>query len=189
MLTAAWKDASVKPAPRATDAEFLRRAYLDLTGQIPRVSEARSFLDDPPPTKGARLIDALLASPGYPSHLADVWRQILLTDTPAADDAGASDGFETWLRNAFAENRSYAELARELILATGQATDSGPALFYTALEFKPEKLAASTSRAFLGIQIQCAECHNHPFDKWTKRDFWGYAAFFARVSQRQAAGR
>jgi len=183
LLAAAWKDASVKPAPRASDAEFLRRAYLDLTGQIPRVSEARAFLDDSLPDKRARLIDALLASPGYSSHLADVWRQILLTDTPAADDAGASDGFETWLRNAFAENRSYVELARELILATGQSSDSGPALFYTALELKPEKLAASTSRAFLGIQIQCAECHNHPFDKWTKRDFWGYAAFFARVSQ------
>jgi hypothetical protein len=188
LLAAAWKDAGVKPAPRASDAEFLRRAYLDLTGQIPRVSEARTFLDDPGPDKRVRLIDALLASPGYSSHMADVWRQILLTDTPAADDAGASDGFETWLRNAFAENRSYVELARELILATGQASDSGPALFYTALELKPEKLAASTSRAFLGIQIQCAECHNHPFDKWTKRDFWGYAAFFARVSQ-QAGGR
>jgi Protein of unknown function (DUF1549)/Protein of unknown function (DUF1553) len=185
LLKAAWKDASVKPAPRATDAEFLRRAYLDLTGRIPRVSEARSFLDDPASDKRTRLIDTLLASPGYPSHLADVWRQILLTDTAAVDDAGTSDGFENWLRNAFAENRSYAEIARELILATGQPTDSGPALFYTALELKPEKLAASTSRAFLGIQIQCAECHNHPFDKWTKRDFWGYAAFFARVSQQQ----
>jgi hypothetical protein len=183
LLTTAWKDASIKPAPRATDAEFLRRAYLDLTGRIPRVSEARSFLDDRTPDKRARLIDALLASPGYPTHLADVWRQILLTDTPAADDAGASDGFENWLRNGFAENRSYAEMARELLLATGQASESGPALFYTALELKPEKIAASTSRAFLGIQIQCAECHNHPFDKWTKRDFWGYAAFFARVSQ------
>jgi hypothetical protein len=183
LLTEAWKDAGVKPAPRASDAEFLRRAYLDLTGQIPRVSEARDFLDDRLSDKRVRLIDALLASPGYSSHLADVWRQILLTDTPAAEDAGASEGFENWLRNAFAENRSYVELARELILATGQASDSGPALFYTALELKPERLAASTSRAFLGIQIQCAECHNHPFDKWTKRDFWGYAAFFARVSQ------
>jgi hypothetical protein len=188
LVAAAWKDASIRPARRATDAEFLRRAYLDLTGQIPRVSEARTFLDDPLPDKRVRLIDALLASPGYPSHLADVWRQILLTDTPAADDAGISDGFENWLRGAFAENRSYVQIARELILATGQASDSGPALFYTALELKPEKLAASTSRAFLGIQIQCAECHNHPFDKWTKRDFWGYAAFFARVSPESGRG-
>ena len=91
-----------------------------------------SFLDDRAPDKRLRLVDALLASPGYPTHLADVWRQILLTDTPAADDAGASDGFENWLRNGFAENRSYAEMARELLLATGQASESGPALFYTA---------------------------------------------------------
>ena len=148
MLTAAWKDASIKPAPRATDAEFLRRAYLDLTGRIPRVSEVRSFLDDAAPDKRERLIDALLASPGYPTHMADVWRQILLTDTPAADDAGASDGFESWLRSAFAENRPYADVARELLLATGEANQTGPALFYTALELKPEKLAASTSRGF-----------------------------------------
>src|SRR5262249_22483040 len=153
-------------------------AHLDLTGRIPRVSEVRSFLDDSAPDKRVRLIDSLLMSPAYPSHLADVWRQILLTDTPAADDAAASEGFEDWLRTAFAENRSYADIARELVLATGSPGESGPVLFYTALELKPEKLAASTSRAFLGIQIQCAECHNHPFDKWTKQDFWGYAAFF-----------
>ena len=161
---------SSRPRARPT-RNSCARAYLDLTGRIPRVSEARSFLDDPASDKRTRLIDTLLASPGYPTHLADVWRQILLTDTAAVDDAGTSDGFENWLRNAFAENRSYAEMARELILATGQPTDSGPALFYTALELKPEKLAASTSRAFLGIRIQCAECHNHPFDKWTKHDF------------------
>jgi hypothetical protein len=183
LLAAAWKEASIKPAPRATDAEFLRRAYLDLTGRIPRVSEARSFLDDRSADKRERLIATLLASPGHASHLADVWRQIFLAETAAADDAGSSDGFESWLRNSFAENRSYAEMARELLVATGLPTEPGPALFYTALELKPEKIAASTSRAFLGIQIQCAECHNHPFDKWTKRDFWGYAAFFARVSQ------
>jgi len=94
LLAAAWKDAAVKPAPRASDAEFLRRAYLDLTGQIPRVSEARDFLDDPRPDKRVRLIESLLASPGYSSHLADVWRQILLTDTPAPA-MGSRPGFAT----------------------------------------------------------------------------------------------
>ena len=101
-------------------------------------------------------------APAIPTHMADVWRQILLTDTPAADDAGTSDGFESWLRSAFAENRPYADMARELLLATGEANQTGPALFYTALELKPEKLAASTSRALLGIQIQCANVTTIP---------------------------
>jgi Protein of unknown function (DUF1549)/Protein of unknown function (DUF1553) len=182
LLRAAWKDASVKPAPPATDAEFLRRASLDLTGRIPTVSEVRAFLDEQSPDKRERLIETLLDSPAHSSHLADVWRQILLPDMAEATELGTSDSLEKSLRSAFAENRPYAEIVRELLLATGKPNDSGGALFYTALELKPEKIAASTSRAFLGIQLQCAECHNHPFDKWTQRDFWGYAAFFARLS-------
>jgi hypothetical protein len=183
LLRAAWKDAAIEPAPRASDAEFLRRAYLDLTGRIPTASEARTFLANSNADKRAALVDLLLLSPAHPSHLADVWRQFLLPDASMINDAGGTDAFEAWLRNAFAENRSYAEMVRELIVATGRPTEVGPALYYTSLELKPEKIAASTSRAFLGIQIQCAECHNHPFDKWAKRDFWGYAAFFARVAQ------
>jgi hypothetical protein len=183
LLSAAWKEASLHPAPRASDAEFLRRASLDLTGRIPTVSEVRSFLNNHAPDKCERVIETLLDSPAHPSHLADVWRQILLPDMAEATELGASDALEMWLRGAFAENRSYAEIVRELLLATGRPNESGGALFYTALELKPEKIAASTSRAFLGIQLQCAECHNHPFDKWTQRDFWGYAAFFARLSR------
>lgn len=189
LLSAAWKEASVIPASPASDAELVRRAYLDLTGRIPRVSEARTFLEDQSADKRSRLVEQLLQSSSYPSHLADVWKQFLLPDMAEAAALRGSDAFENWLRNNFAENRSYAEMVRELLLATGNPSDSGPALFYTALELKPEKIAASTSRAFLGIQIQCAECHNHPFDKWTKRDFWGYAAFFARLAPSPERGR
>jgi len=184
LMSTAWKSAGVEPAPPASDAEFLRRVYLDLTGRIPRVSEARQFLEDSSADKRSRLIEELLLHPSHASHLADVWFQFLLPDTAnVSAAAGASDAFEGWLRNRFAQNQSYAETVRELLLATGRPDDSGPALYYTALELKPEKVAASTSRAFLGVQIQCAECHNHPFEKWTQRDFWGYAAFFARVAQ------
>ncbi|MEX2287078.1 MAG: DUF1549 and DUF1553 domain-containing protein [Planctomycetaceae bacterium] len=183
LLAETWKSLSVKPAERATDEEFLRRAYLDLTGRIPRVSETRAFFEDSAADKRQRLIDDLLLRPSHPSHLADEWCRFLLPDTAAVNQVGGSDAFETWLRNRFAENRSYGDIVRELLLATGQPNESGPVLFYTSLELKPEKVAASTSRAFLGIQIQCAECHNHPFDKWTQKDFWGYAAFFARISQ------
>lgn len=184
VLQSAWKEASVKPADPATDAEFLRRVNLDLIGCIPTVSEVRTYLDETSPDKRAKLVDSLLDEPAHATHLADVWCRFLLPDDAMVNQMGGTTRFESWLRNGFAENRSYAELVRELLLAKGQPNESGPALYYTSLELKPEKIAASTSRAFLGIQIQCAECHNHPFDKWTQRDFWGYAAFFARVSAR-----
>lgn len=189
-LSDAWQADAVVPAERSSDAEFLRRAFLDLTGRIPRVSETRTFLDDAAPNKREQLIGDLLERPGHPSHLADVWCRFLLPDTAAVNQIDGSNAFESWMRNRFAENRSYAEIVRELLLATGEPNESGPVLFYTSLELKPEKVAASTSRAFLGIQIQCAQCHNHPFDKWTQNDFWGYAAFFARISpQSTQAGR
>ncbi len=185
LTAAAWKAASVTPAEPASDSEILRRAYLDLTGHIPSVSEARLFLDDPSADKRARLIEQLLLHPAHPSHLSDVWSQFLLPDDANVNNTmGGTDRFQNWLRSQFAANRPYVEMVRELLLATGNPGESGPALFYTSLELKPEKIAASTSRAFLGVQIQCAECHNHPFDKWTQKDFWGYAAFFARVSPR-----
>src|SRR5262249_23290479 len=96
-----------------------------------------------------------------------------------------SGPFHAWLREQFADNVPYDEFVSKLLTATGQVGQPGPALFYTALELKPEELAASTSKIFLGVQIQCAQCHNHPFDHWTQRDFWGYAAFFARLERPQ----
>ncbi|MCH8828116.1 MAG: DUF1553 domain-containing protein [Planctomycetes bacterium] len=196
LLAAGWKSAGVNPVEPATDAAFLRRAYLDLTGVIPIVGEVRSFLRDKRPDKRARLIDKLLgtaAKDGQPgksgngrhaTHLANIWRNVML---PQISNniflRGRAGVFEQWLRNHFADNTPYDQMVRELLTTTGQTTRSGPGLFYQSLEMKPEELAASTSRLFLGVQIQCAQCHNHPFDHWTQKDFWGYAAFFAQLQR------
>jgi hypothetical protein len=182
LLAQAWGNAGVAPAPGASDGEFLRRAYLDLTGKIPTVGEARAFLADKDPAKRERLIDSLLAQPAHANHLATTWTRFLLPQNDATRAFGGAQ-FHTWLADKFADNLAYDALARELLLAKGQVQQSGPVLFYTALELKPEELAASTSRSFLGVQIQCAQCHDHPFDHWTQRDFWGYAAFFARLQR------
>jgi hypothetical protein len=184
LLAARWAEVGVQPAPAASDAEFLRRAFLDLTGVIPKPAEVRAFLRDASPDKRARLIEELLHRPTNAQHLANTWRHILLPGEADVQAAGGVAGFQNWLQDQFAANARYDNIVADLLVARGNARQNGPALFYTALELKPEAIAASTSRIFMGVQIQCAQCHNHPFDRWTMQDFWGYAAFFARVQQR-----
>lgn len=183
LLGRRWLASGVKPAQPASDAEFIRRAYLDLTGRIPRVAEVRAFLSDNRPERRALLIDTLLTKPDHATHFANTWRGFLLPDGNQQVQFGGAGPFEGWLRGKFADNERYDKVVSELVLAQGQYTTSGPVIYYTALELKPEELAASTSRAFLGVQIQCAQCHDHPFDHWKQQDFWGYAAFFARLTR------
>lgn len=176
-----WESRDIQPAPSCRDSEFLRRAYLDLIGRVPRVSEVREYLDSKQPDRRENLIADLVRRPGYATRMANMWREFLLPVGTDLEANGGIAGFETWLRERIALNMPYNELVTELLQAEGDATQSGPALFFTAWELKPEKLAASTSRAFLGMQVQCAECHDHPFDRWSQEDFWGYAAFFGRL--------
>jgi hypothetical protein len=189
LLSAKWQAAGVTPTAPASDAEFLRRAYLDLAGTIPTAAEARAFFADSDPQKRERLIDRLTESPAYASHLANVWRHMLLPGDMDIQQFGGVVGFERWLRGHFAENTRYDNVVADLLVTTGAGNETGPALFYTALELKPEELAARTARIFLGVQIECAQCHDHPFDKWKQTDFWGYAAFFARLRQGQGQRR
>lgn len=183
LLAARWQAAGVEPAPLADDANFLRRLHLDLAGVIPAVSDVQDFLSDDNPHKRRELIDRLLVSPGHTTHLADVWRDLMLPRTFDPQQAAGLIGLQNWLRRQFVENRRYDRIVADLLVATG-GDEAGPALFYTSLGVKPEELGTATSRIFLGIRLDCAQCHDHPFDRWTQQDFWGYAAFFARLQQR-----
>ncbi|QDU11074.1 DUF1549 and DUF1553 domain-containing protein [Gimesia aquarii] len=189
----------VVSAPRSTDAEFMRRVSLDLSGKIPPVSELRLFLADPDPKKREKLINRLLDTPGFVVHFTNIWRSILLPE--AGTDLQARiqiPEFEAWLRSQLRENTHYDEIVRQIINAPlavnrNQAesdTSQGltPRAYYIAKQFKPESLAASTSRAFLGVRIECAQCHDHPFDKWKQEQFWQYAAFFSNVTPAQQGG-
>jgi Protein of unknown function (DUF1549)/Protein of unknown function (DUF1553) len=182
IVLARIKAAGLEPAARASDEEFVRRVYLDLTGAIPRVAEAREFLADERPNKRAILIDALLDSPAHPTHLANTWRNIMLPGGLNLEQIQNVVGVQNWLRQRFVENVRYDNLVSELLVAS-DGGEAGPALYYTSLDLAPEKLAGSTARIFLGLQIECAQCHDHPFDHWKQKDFWGYAAFFARLKQ------
>lgn len=191
-LAEQWTRANVTPAAPAEDAEFLRRAWLDLCGKIPPLNDPdslcgiRGFLRATDSDKRVRLIERLLAKPAHATHFANVWKNILLPQDTDVQRLGGEAGFQAWLRGQFADNVRYDTFVANLVLAKGQANQAGPALFYAALQVKPEELAASTSRAILGTQIQCAQCHDHPFDHWKKADFWGYAAFFAQLQQPNA---
>ncbi len=185
LLDARLQEADVVAGPRANDAEFLRRASLDLKGVIPRVADVRAFLTDTAPDKRAQLIDHLLSSPRHATHLANSWRQFMLPAGLGLQQIQNVAGVQNWLRSQFSLNMRYDRVVSDFLVATGGG-DAGPALYYTSLELKPEKLAASTSRIFLGLQIECAQCHAHPFDHWKQEDFWGYAAFFAQLDQSQA---
>ncbi len=182
LLDQRLQDDGVVAAPLADDSEFLRRVVLDLTGVIPRVSRIRQFLKDGQPDKRQRLVEQLLRSPAHSTHMASTWRNIMLPRGFEPDQLASAAGLQGWFREQFVNNMRYDRIVSEFLVATGDG-QTGPSLFYTSLEVQPEKLAASTSRIFLGTQIECAQCHDHPFDHWTQKDFWGYAAFFARLQQ------
>jgi len=200
LVEAQWARDNITPAPIADDAEFLRRASLDLCGRTPPGSEVRDFLDDESPTKRRAAIDRMLDSPTYIVNATNRWREAMLPEADADDILKriAVPTFESWLRSRIAENRDYAEIVREIITLPVQGGDmmqgfnqpnaSTPEAFYRAKQAKPENLGAATSRLFLGVRLECAQCHDHPFDTWKRDQFWSYAAFFSEFQQPAAGG-
>ncbi|NND97477.1 MAG: DUF1549 domain-containing protein [Pirellulaceae bacterium] len=183
MMTEAWQRDGVTPAAISSDAEFCRRVWLDLAGVAPPVSQLRRFLDDTHSDKRQALIDQILVSPHHASHMAATWNDILLpSDAQSIQQRQNVTALENWLRDQFIDNTPYDYFVASFLTAGG-AADRGPAIFYTTREVEPKKIAAATSKIFLGIQLQCAECHDHPFDRWTQEDFWSYAAFFGQLQQ------
>jgi len=188
-----WKQAQVAPAAPASDAEFLRRVMLDLAGKIPTVSEVRRFVADQSTDKRQRKVDELLESPRYIVHFSAVWRGELLPEVMADPTLQfLRPAFDAWLRDRLVDNTPYSDIARQLITwpvptqtVMANPVDAGnevtPLAFYQAKSNKPENLAGGLARVFLGVRIECAQCHDHPFDAWKQEQFWSLAAFFAEV--------
>ncbi len=183
ILERLWEKETVEPVSVASDEVLLRRVYLDLAGRTPTVTEVRSFLKDSQPGRYERLVERLVASPDHASHFATTWRTFLIPEGVDLSPFGGREAFDRWLADRFARNEPYDEVVRKLLLAEGRLSQPGPLLFYTALKLDPDQLAARTSRVFMGIRLECAQCHDHPFEAWSQADFWGYAAFFAQISR------
>ena len=180
-----WQQEKITPAERATDSVFLRRIFLDVVGVIPSYDETTAFLKDTDPQKRAKLIDKLLADPRYATQQAHVWDLVLFGRHPQNIDATRKrDGFKKWLAEQFAKNEPYDRIVKNLLTAEQEGSE----LFYVQYRNAPEEAATAVSRVFLGTQLQCARCHDHPFENWTQKDFFGMAGFFVRLVVIDAGG-
>jgi len=174
-----WKSLGILPSKRSSDADFLRRVYLSAIGTIPSAEEARRFLDDAAPDKREKLIDEVLSRPEYVDYWTLRWGDILRIDRQKMGEKGMWS-FYSWVRTAVREDRPLDRFVEELITAQGSTFISGPANYYRSSR-KPQELAETTSQVFLGLRLQCAQCHHHPFEKWSQDDYYGMAAYFGRL--------
>jgi hypothetical protein len=175
------KRVHIVPSPLSSDTEFLRRVHLDTVGLLPTLEESSRFLASHDPDKRARLIDELVDRPEFAevwaTRFSDLFRVGLF-------DQRAKGGRQmySWLRKSIMEDKPYDQMATELLTASGSLYFNPTANFYYITEFsEPDNIATNVSQVFLGLRLECARCHNHPWEKWTQEDFWGFAAFFGRM--------
>lgn len=174
-------------APAANDAEFIRRVFLDLNGVVPSAERTRRFLESRDPDKRVELIDELLASRRFGEHFGDIWRNYLLSPS-ANEQRTQSDRFAGWLADRFNKNDGWDRIVSDLVTASGKL-EVNPAVTYLIEGRHPlgvTDLTDLSSRYFLGIRLNCAQCHDHPFVSWKQQDYWGMAAFFTEI---QTPGR
>ncbi len=174
-----WRDLGLAPSGLSADWEFLRRASLDIIGTLAGPDEVRAFLSDRSPDKRSRLIDRLLDRPEYADYWTVKWSDLLRVSRVTLG-AKAMWRLNGWIRDSLARNVPYDQFARKLLTARGLAFEDGPANYYRVAA-TPQDLTETTAQLFLGIRLQCAKCHHHPFEKWSQQDYYQFAAYFARV--------
>jgi hypothetical protein len=183
-----WAEEGVKPAKPASDTEFFRRLSLDLTGVIPTEDEANALIGKRRKKKGrkAQLIQALLHGKNYSNFMSTRWANLLLGREYQLRQGGERAPLVRWLQQQFQANTHWDTVAKSLIAAEGRVDKNGAAQYLVRYDRKPEEMAGNLMRVFQGQQVQCAQCHDHPYkENWKQESFWGVAAFFSRVAQRR----
>ena len=176
----------VEPATLTSDVEFVRRIYFDVIGHPPTPMQVESFLHDHGKDKRARLIETLLASPEYARNWANYWREVIgFHATNENLNRVRFDALEDWLAKRLAANTPWDTIVAGMITATGRNDENGAVALSLAHEARPVEMAGEVSRIFMGVQIQCAQCHDHKTDSWKRRQFHEFAAFFAGTKQNQ----
>jgi hypothetical protein len=179
-----WQDNEIEASAAATDEEWVRRIYLDLLGRIPTMEEARKFLADESPRKRSVLVEELLEHEDYVRNFTTVWSNNCIGR--GAPQRVSRAGMEKFFREAFARNRPWNEIVVDIVTASGHYEENG-AVNYTLAQMQNAdegvQLTAMTARLFLGLQVQCTQCHNHPFNKWQQDQFWEYNSFFRQVGK------
>ena len=179
-----WKKLGLKPSPVCDDATFIRRITVDLCGRLPTMEEAKAFLDNQTADKRTKLIDRLLESPDYPGYFATRWGVILRNSNLAGADQAAY-AFHNWIRDSIARNRPYDEFVRGIVAASGEWQDA-PAInwYWQSRDDQLHQVTADTGQLFLGIRLQCARCHHHPYERWGQEDYYGLSGFFTRLGRK-----
>jgi hypothetical protein len=175
----------IAPSEVCTDEEFIRRVYLDCIGQLPRSEEVTAFVADQAPDKRTKVVDALLARPEFNDYWTLKLADVLRSNSRLIQPKGAHV-FHRWIHESLAQNKPMDQFVRELLTAEG-STFKNPAANYYRISRNPEDSVETTAQLFLGVRIQCAKCHNHPFERWTQDDYYGFAAFFSQVRQKKGA--
>lgn len=186
LVNAKLRKLRIAPSALSDDATFLRRAYLDLVGMLPSSATVRAFVADPAPGKRAALIDGLIARPEFTGVWTMKWAEMLQirsADQQVQMSTKSAQQYYEWLEDQMERHVPADEMVRTLLTATGPSFERPEANYYK-VERDTLKLAENTAQAFMGLRIQCAQCHNHPFDRWSMNDYYGFAAFFAQIGRK-----
>lgn len=180
-----WKELGIAPSGLCTDEQFVRRAYLDITGSLPTAEVVREFTADTGAAKRDKLIDRLVESPEYAYLFASKWADVLRVKRRGQPDrASGTFTFHNWIKEAIAADRPYDEFARDIVCAIGDETKSPPTVWFREVA-TPEQFVDDVTQVFLCQRLACANCHHHPYEKWSQDDYWGLAAFYGRVGRKQ----
>ncbi len=188
LIVTKWKKLGIAPSALATDEEFLRRASIDAIGTLPTPEEITAFLADKAPDKRDKLVDRLLERNEYASYWANQWGDLLRVKRGGNDGLKAGTfAFSGWLRSAFAQNMPYDQFVKAIITAQGESAENPPVNWYRHVR-NTVAMVNDSSQLFMGTRISCANCHNHPYERITQDDYWGFGAFFSRVSFKRGQG-
>jgi hypothetical protein len=182
------KTLGIPPSPICDDATFLRRVTLDIGGRLPTESEATAFLTSQDESKRDRVIDDLLRSPDYADFFASKWTALLKNRRDDTSDIVSNFAFHAWVRDSLLANKPYDQFVRELLGATGTVVGNPPVAWYKRVK-EPKQQLEDVAQLFLGVRMQCAQCHHHPFERWSQDDYYSLAAFFSQVGRKPASVR
>lgn len=184
LVFAKLKKLGLPPSGVCDDATFLRRVTVDICGRLPTLEESEAFLKNADPNKRDRLVNQLVDSSDYAENFANKWSAILRNKRRNDQDKNATYAFYEWIRESMLDNLPYDQFVREIVSATGEPGKNPPAAWYREVKDASAQVE-DTAQLFLGLRIQCARCHHHPFEKWSQQDYYGVAAFFSQVGRKK----
>ena len=186
LVFAKLKTIGMPPSDIADDGTFIRRVTLDITGRLPTAPEMKDFMASKDTNKREALIDRLLDSPEYADYFANKWSALLRNQRTQPTYARGSYLFHSWIRDSIAENKPFDQFVREVVAAAGDLDQNPPVAWYRQVKDMKQQME-DVAQLFLGTRMQCAQCHHHPFEKWSQQDYYGFAAFFSNVSRKPSS--